>query len=228
MADVSTRTPGSSGRAGVVTTVRSVDPRLERTRSAVMRAATDLVVDGGPSALTIDAVVERCGVAKTTIYRHWKSRDDLLAAVIGACAPRLPEPDPDADLETSLRSAMRFSARSLCNSEWARMLPAFIMLSQHEADIKAVSERIELQSNDVLAELIRDAAEQGLIARDTVIDEAIAHLQGPLLLIHLTATLPVDDQLADSIVDRFLTAFMGTSSASRSSGSAAPPRVHLR
>ena len=52
-----------------------------RTREAVLTAATDLLVEGGPSAVTIDAVVARSGVAKSTIYRHWESRDEVLVAV---------------------------------------------------------------------------------------------------------------------------------------------------
>jgi AcrR family transcriptional regulator len=184
-----------------------MDPRVERTQSAVMRAATDLVVEGGPNALTMDAVVLRCGVAKTTIYRHWKSRDDLLAAVIAAATPQLPEPDPDADVETALRAAMRYSAGTLRDTEWSRMLPAFIMLSQQEGDIKAINERMEFQHNAVLATLIERAAEEGVIESDVVVDEAIAHLQGPLMIAHLADLMPIDDRLADSIVDRFLAAF---------------------
>ncbi|GAA1838532.1 TetR/AcrR family transcriptional regulator [Pseudonocardia ailaonensis] len=180
---------------------------MERTQSAVMRAATDLVVEGGPNALTVDAVVLRSGVAKTTIYRHWKSRDDLLAAVFEASLPRLPEPEPGADVETSLRAAMLYSVNSLRDTEWSRMLPAFIMLSQHAADIIAINERMGWQHNKVLATLIEQAAEEGLIDRDVVVDEAIAHLQGPVMIAFLAGLVPIDDRLAESVVDRFLAAF---------------------
>jgi len=184
-----------------------MDPRVERTHSAVMRAATDLVVEGGPNALTVDAVVLRSRVAKTTIYRHWKSRDDLLAAVIEASIPRIPEPDPDADVETSLRSAMSYSVNSLRDTEWSRLLPAFIMLSRHETEIIALNERMDWQQNGVLATLVERAAAEGLIDRDVVVNEAVAHLQGPLMISYLANLMPVDDKLADAIVDRFLTAF---------------------
>lgn len=184
-----------------------MNPRVERTRSTVMLAATDLLVEGGPNALTVDAVVLRSGVAKTTIYRHWKSRDDLLAAVIEACTPHLPEPDPEADVETALRAAMRFSVDSLRDTEWARMLPAFIMLSRHEADIRAINDRMEWQHNNVLARIVERASEEGVIEKDVAVSEAIAHLQGPLMIAHLAELLPIDDGLADAIVDRFLTAF---------------------
>src|SRR4029077_11891972 len=47
----------------------SENPRIARTRERVIRSATDLLVEGGPWAVTVDAVVARSGVAKSTIYR---------------------------------------------------------------------------------------------------------------------------------------------------------------
>ncbi|GEL21760.1 TetR family transcriptional regulator [Pseudonocardia sulfidoxydans NBRC 16205] len=195
---------------------------MERTRSAVMRAATDLVVEGGPGALTMDAVVLRSRVAKTTIYRHWKSRDDLLATVIEASVPRLPEPEPDADVETSLRVVMRYSVNSLRDTEWSRLLPAFIMLSRHEAEIRAINERMDWQHNRVLAELVQRAAAEGIVESGIDVDEAIAHLQGPLMIAFLAGLMPIDDRIADSIVDRFLAAF-GPSAAAKPRTPAAGP-----
>ena len=59
-----------------------MDPRIARTQKAVIDAATDLLVEGGPAALTMDAVVARSGVAKSTLYRHWETRDALVAAMV--------------------------------------------------------------------------------------------------------------------------------------------------
>ena len=41
-----------------------MDPRIARTQAAVVRAATDLLVEGGPSAVTVDAIVTRSGVCR--------------------------------------------------------------------------------------------------------------------------------------------------------------------
>ena len=63
-----------------------MDARIERTQNAVMAAAADLVVEQGPAGLTVDAVVARSGVAKSTVYRHWATRDELVAALRGGRA----------------------------------------------------------------------------------------------------------------------------------------------
>src|SRR5687767_10053529 len=62
--------PGAMVRHASQSSERETDGRIARTRSAVLRSATDLLMEGGPSAVTIDAIVARSGVAKSTIYRH--------------------------------------------------------------------------------------------------------------------------------------------------------------
>src|SRR5262245_49502501 len=121
----------------------AVDPRVSRSRAAVIRAATDLLVEGGPNAVTVDSIVARSGVAKSTIYRHWGSRDDILVSVIESCAPQIPQPDPDVDVVEGLRQVVHSMATALNDPEWARVLPALLMLKNHEAGIAAMNDRIE-------------------------------------------------------------------------------------
>ena len=188
-------------------TVDAVDPRIVRTRAAVLRAATDLLAEGGPAAMTVDAVVVRSGVAKSTIYRHWPSRDDLFIAVIESNAPRLPDPEPGVDVVTAMRSSMRSLAASLTDPDWARLVPAMLLLRHHVDDIKALEERLELRRDEVLASLLRRAAEEGIVEGDVDVPEAITHLIGPLVLAHLTESVPLDEGFADRTLDRFLAAY---------------------
>lgn len=50
------------------------------TRELLVRAATDLLVDGGPEAVTLRAVGTRTGLSRSAAYRHFVDKDDLLAA----------------------------------------------------------------------------------------------------------------------------------------------------
>ena len=72
-----------------------MDPRVARTRAVVLDAAIDLLAERGYSGFSVEGVVDRTGVAKTTLYRHWPTRDDLLAAV--AVANGLPVYTCNAD-----------------------------------------------------------------------------------------------------------------------------------
>ncbi|MEV1174939.1 TetR/AcrR family transcriptional regulator [Nonomuraea sp. NPDC049784] len=55
--------------------------QLERAHR-ILDAAAELVLRWGYDKTTIDDVSKRAGVAKGTIYLHWKTRDDLFAALL--------------------------------------------------------------------------------------------------------------------------------------------------
>ena len=58
-----------------MTTSNTVDERIES-------AALDILRSRGPAAVTIEAVAQTSGVAKTTIYRRHENRSSLLRAVV--------------------------------------------------------------------------------------------------------------------------------------------------
>ena len=72
--------------AGALTAV-AIDPRVERTRRVVLDATIELIVEGGFTAVTIEAVAARSGVAKSTIYRHWPGRVELMHAAFHELKP---------------------------------------------------------------------------------------------------------------------------------------------
>jgi AcrR family transcriptional regulator len=71
-------------------------PRLAETDLQIRNAALQLLRTEGPDAVNIDAVASRSGVARTTIYRRYRSRGELMEAVLdelveaGLPAPTVP------------------------------------------------------------------------------------------------------------------------------------------
>nr|WP_308406267.1 TetR/AcrR family transcriptional regulator [Streptomyces sp. AC602_WCS936] len=58
--------------------------RTARIRAQVLEAARELLVERGYDELTMDAVAERAGVHRTTVYRRWRDVGGLLADVLDA------------------------------------------------------------------------------------------------------------------------------------------------
>jgi AcrR family transcriptional regulator len=76
--------------------------RSARVRAAVQAATLDELAAVGYAGLTIEAVAERAGVHRTTIYRRWPSKRSLvLAALLDQTADQVPIPDT-ADLRADL------------------------------------------------------------------------------------------------------------------------------
>jgi AcrR family transcriptional regulator len=57
-------------------------PESSSVRQRVLDTAADLFYREGVRAVGVDLVVERSGVAKTSLYRHFRSKDELVAAVL--------------------------------------------------------------------------------------------------------------------------------------------------
>lgn len=57
---------------------RAEDPRITRTRAAVLEATIELIHDHGPEAVTFQEVARRARVSRATLYRHWPHPDELI------------------------------------------------------------------------------------------------------------------------------------------------------
>jgi AcrR family transcriptional regulator len=173
-----------------------------------MTAATDLLVEGGPEALTVDAVVARSGVAKSTIYRHWATRDDLVAAVFEDCAPDLQAPDPSLDAEQALRSLIHQLAATITDPRWRRLIPALILLKAQHEPVAHLEDDLSSRQTELLDSVLTRAVEDGVLARSVLEDlhATSALLAGPLIMGGVFDFVALTDDFVDQVVDQFLVA----------------------
>ena len=78
-------------------------PRREGADEEILAVAREMLSAGGYAELNVDAVAERAGVAKTTVYRRWPSKGALIAALI-------PPPGDYADADSVLRDVQSLLA----------------------------------------------------------------------------------------------------------------------
>src|SRR3954447_3237979 len=92
------------------------DRRGERIRrDAILDATRELLLEGGVQRLTVEGVAARAGVAKTTIYRRWRSKDDLALAVLLELVELLTVPDL-GEVRTELTYLVDGAIRVLANT----------------------------------------------------------------------------------------------------------------
>lgn len=181
-----------------------MDPRVARSRASLLEAATDLLVDGGPRAVTVDAVSERSGVAKSTMYRHFPSRTDLLVNVVRHNLPKDDFTVPEAGFEESLRALLHGIATSIADPEWSRILPALLALRATIPELDDLVEADRQEKDARLRVVLERGIAEGLVEPDVDARTMSFLLIGPLVFALLqrdVARLPL---LADAIVDRFL------------------------
>jgi AcrR family transcriptional regulator len=203
------------------TTLGSEDPRIARSRSGVLEAAAALIMERGPAAFTIDAIVERTGIARTTIYRHWPTRGDLLAAAIGTLSSPATIPDTGA-LRTDLLEFFVRRARAMQGDHWDRSLqslPGIIDAARLDPALKAVVTAIPtgLQRSVVLM------LERGRSRHELRIDRnlvAIADmLIGAVFFRRGFLGQPLTEQYLQEIIDYLLDGVAPTGARPKGSGS---------
>jgi AcrR family transcriptional regulator len=203
--------------AEVVDITDKTDPRPARSRARLLEAATALLRSGGPSAVTVDAVTRAANVARATLYRHFPSGNDLLAAAFNSLIPPAPMPSEDGPLRDRLITLVVAWGQSIAEApgmvtamSWLALGPDLEQLPEarqgRTADSPAVStlrERIAQQYAAPFDAVFDspEAAELGEIDRT----RAIALLIGPVVLGRLS-TLPDFDyrECARAAVDGFL------------------------
>jgi AcrR family transcriptional regulator len=169
-----------------------------------MDAAVELLIEGGPDALTVDGVVARSGVAKSTFYRHWETRDQFVASVFEHMAPTLDPPDPSLGFEDSLRQLVGRLAEIMSDERWRRVLPAFMQLKMHHGNIAEVEQRISSEQLGVCGGVLQRGVAAGLIDPDADPQVLVTLLMGPVLMAGLTGAPVMDAAFVDAVVDHFL------------------------
>ena len=88
-------------------------PRSESARRAILAAAFELASQPAPGGLTMEAIGRRAGVSKETLYRWWRSKEEVLLEALAERGERqIPVPD-SGSLAADLRIFMRATARAL-------------------------------------------------------------------------------------------------------------------
>src|ERR1700741_2740162 len=97
--------------------------RSEKSRTAIVTATRELLLERGFDGLTIEAVAARAGVGKQTIYRWWPSRPALVADVMLEDADKiLASVDHTDDLSADLVGWERKLVARLTTARGAAML----------------------------------------------------------------------------------------------------------
>ncbi|WP_322858281.1 TetR/AcrR family transcriptional regulator [Mycobacterium europaeum] len=97
--------------------------RSEKSRTAIVTATRELLLERGFDGLTIEAVAARAGVGKQTIYRWWPSRPALVADVMLEDADQLlAAVNHTDDLAADLVGWVRKLATTLTTARGSAML----------------------------------------------------------------------------------------------------------
>ena len=178
-----------------------VDRRVERSQHAVLTAALELLSEGGVGGFSVDEVARRSGVAKTTIYRHWPTREAL---VVDACSRLSDEQDiPDTgSLEGDLTATLTNIAYLLRTANWSAVLPSIIDSAERDPEFAEIVTRIQHGHAAALREVLQRATSKGELPAHTDLSTTVAALLGPLFYRRWFSREPIDDKFVHATIKR--------------------------
>jgi|SRR5690625_1359659 len=158
-------------------------PRSKKSHQAILRATRELLIELGVHELTIEGVAEKAGVGKATIYRHWKSKEDLIAEALGSIADEIEIPNTGNaihDFATVLDDMVKVANDvALSSPTVLKRLMAGLLESPLLMEI--YKEKFILPRRKVLNHIIERGIEKGQIRPDINIEYLIDIIGGSYL-----------------------------------------------
>ena len=185
--------------------IAELDPRVERSRRVILEAVLDELGTVGYGALTIEAVATRAGVGKSTIYRHWPGKLELVEDAFRTLKAPVAVPD-QGSLRDRVVAVIEQVACLVAESTYSTCMPALIDAAERDPKVRDFHSRFSSERRAVLVGMLRDAVRTGELPA-TADPELLADaLVGPILLRRLMLAQPVGPEIARELVDQLLPA----------------------
>jgi len=172
--------------------------RGRKVRTAVLEATLAALAETGYTALSIDDIARRAGVHKTTVYRRWQTRENLVAdALTEQMAAGIAIPDT-GNVETDLRQLARAFVGWMIGPIGRAMLAT--ILSQDATRVPEIAEIKRRLVDDRFRRaepVVIRGIERGDLPAGTDPAEVIKTLIAPIYLRLLVTAEPIDETTAD-------------------------------
>jgi len=167
-------------------------PRNLDSRAAILRAARELMAEAGPGAVTMEAVAQRAGVGKPTVYRWWPNRHAVaMAALMDEPAPGRPPARRRAPLRALEQQLLQVV--DTLGSRQGRLVTAMIAAADPDTEVaKAFRHHFVLARRHEGRALLEQAVTAGELRADAVLEVALDQIYGALFFRILLGHAGVD------------------------------------
>ncbi len=179
-------------------------PRSEEARRKAIEAATDLIVERGVAALTIEEVAARSGVAKTTIYRHWPERPALILDTVRASFQHVGTPDTGT-LRGDLMAFFGGLIRADLSGKVGRLMPCLIDAASRDPEMELLLERLGEERQAPIMEIVARAQARGELPEGLDERVVIGSIVGPIVFRKVMQRQPIDASYVEACLDVAIT-----------------------
>jgi AcrR family transcriptional regulator len=168
--------------------------------SEVLEATLGVFAEHGYVGLTVEAVAARAGVNKTTVYRRWPSKAELLAAALVSLRDDEPEPPDTGSLREDLLLLLRRVSSRMATPTWRAIMQS-LLLGNADPELQAILQRMRDTRPAIPPVVIRRAIERRELPKGSDPELIVAALLGPLHTRTFWKRQTVDDRFIRGLVD---------------------------
>lgn len=175
---------------------------------------------------TVEAITEKSGVAKTTIYRHWPSRTELLLDVLKNERDELPMPSTGA-LRTDLIEYLTVRAHHLQAYRFdisLRALPGLIEAAKNDPSVMDLPAKRTADIVVGIRAILEDGSRRGEVDGRWDLDVLANMIVGPIILQATFLGRRLSDEYIVELVSAFLDGAGRADRAHKESGARVPGR----
>jgi AcrR family transcriptional regulator len=156
-------------------------PRSPEAHRAILAATLALLGELGFERMSIEAIATHAGVGKTTIYRRWKTKEDLVADALSSVKATPVVPDT-GDLRADVAVLAEQFATAVRDPLGRRVITLIIdTLTNNPALAELYWERFGALKNDALRTVLVRAVERGQLRADANLDVILDLISGYVL-----------------------------------------------
>lgn len=181
--------------------------RDEAAHRAILTAVVRLLDDDGVGlgGLTIEHVARQAGVSKATIYRWWRSKNDLVVEAYAAKAARdAPVPDTGS-VRDDLKELLGRLGFALTNLNSGKVMAELIIEANERPAFGEMFRRTMLSARrGAIMEVLEHARVRGDLRRDVDLPVVVDALYGAVYHRLLMSREPIDGPFVTSLIDHVL------------------------
>ncbi|KXF52946.1 TetR family transcriptional regulator [Rhodococcus sp. SC4] len=184
------------------------DKRRARTQRAVLDATRELLAENGFGNLTVEGVAARSGVAKTTIYRRYRSKNDLALAVLLDMVDEVSTQPYRADTWSELVILVDRTVELMCTSLMGLVMKGLVSEVAADPELAHVyrDQVVSHRLADVSA-LVERGISRGELRADLDPEMVTDLLLGPIYYRFFLSGAPMDDGFGRRLVTTLLPSF---------------------
>ncbi len=182
-------------------------PRSEAVTGVVLTAAIELVAEAGFYQFSMDELATRSGVAKSTIYRRWNSRAQLIIDALHHGVTPLNLVDTGTLTGDLLAFAGEVRERFV-RGALPDVLPQLVGAAATDTEVRTALEAYVDHRRQPIVVIVDRAIGRGELRADVDLDLLVDLINGPILYRKLLSHEPIDDQFLQRLVEAVATPFV--------------------